>query len=231
MPRIVQRKGNKGSQLWLQDLVNKRPDTLADALRPRFGLSQDTSIKWLSPLESDEFAEYRDDTFLERIGISLQHRPLRSFWPSNGPQWDALGKTSRGDILLVEAKAHIGELKSACGAGPASLETIQRSLRDAGQFFGVASTSTWADTYYQYANRLAHLYLLRQLNHVPAWLIFLYFVNADDVAGPGSAEAWRPAIEIMHAHLSITSAQLDPYVVEVFMDVTELANVKRVHQW
>ena len=31
--------------------------------------------------------------------------------------------------------------------------------------------------FYQSANRLAHLYLLRELNDVSAYLVFVYFVN------------------------------------------------------
>ncbi len=31
--------------------------------------------------------------------------------------------------------------------------------------------------FYQYINRLAHLYLLRVLNKIPAYLVFVYFVN------------------------------------------------------
>lgn len=231
MPKIVQPKALKGSQRWLQNLVNNRPELLADALRPRLGLSRDISISWLSPLESDDFAEYRDRAFLKRIGISLQHRALRTFWPSSGPQWDALGKTNRGDILLVEAKAHIGELKSDCVAGTSSLTLIQRSLAEAGRYFESTTTTEWSKTYYQYANRLAHLYLLRELNRLPAWLIFLYFINAEDVDGPKSVDAWQLAIETVHNHLGITPGHLGPYVIDVFMDVTKLVNRDKVHQW
>jgi hypothetical protein len=219
MARIVQPEKHKGSQRWLQEIVSSKPDLLNSSLTPRLGSGHDVDITWLSPLTTDEFAEYRDQAFLDRLGIRLEHRALASFWPSNGPQWDALGKTNRGDFLLVEAKAHIGELNSDCGAGPESLQTIRQSLDEAGRFFGASSTCKWTGSYYQYANRLAHLYLLRQLNHVPAWLVFLYFVNAGDVGGPKSAEEWRPAIERMHAHLGIAAGRLHPHVIEAFVDV------------
>ena len=39
------------------------------------------------------------------------------------------------------------------------------------------------------------------------------------MAGPKSAEAWRPAIEGVHAHLDIKPDKLSPYVVNVFLDV------------
>lgn len=222
MPQIAKKKAIKGSQRWLQELVKQRPALLTDALRTLMGLHGRDSINWLSPLEAEGYTEYKDDDFLERLSVRLEKRPLRSFWPSGGPHWDALGKTTRGDILLVEAKAHIGELASNCGASPPSLSLIQQSLDETGRFLGAASTAKWSRTYYQYANRLAHLYLLRQLNNIQAWLVFLYFINADDVAGPKSAEEWGPSIEAAHAHLGVTRSQLGPYVINVFFDVDAL---------
>ncbi len=231
MARVVQPKSYKGSQHWLQELLNRQPDLLNHMLRHKLGLGDGDEITWRSPLEDDAFAEYRDQAFLQRLGVTLECRNLASFWPSNGPQWDALGKTCRGDVLLVEAKAHVGELKSDCGACPASLTQIQESLAEAGRYFQTTKTIEWSTTYYQYANRLAHLYLLRELNRLPAWLIFLYFVNAEEVGGPKSNDGWRPAIEAVHAHLGITPAQFGPYVVEVFVDISSLANTRKVHQW
>ena len=232
MARIVQPKKDKGSQRWLQKLANRQPELLNDTLRCQLGLTDRKMITWLSPRESDDFAEYRDQEFLECLGISLEYRSLASFWPSNGPQWDALGKTSCGDLLIVEAKAHTPELESPpCGACPSSLALIQQSLREAGQHFKAETTIGWSKVYYQYANRLAHLYFLRELNRLPAWLIFLYFVKAEDVAGPKSAEEWRPAIETMHTHLGVTPSQLGPYVIDVFVDVTEMSKARKVHQW
>jgi len=230
MPRIIQEKATNGSQRWLQELVNRNPELLSDSLRPRLGLSVNDSITWLSPQESDDYAEYQDGDVLELLSIRLENRPLHTFWPSGGPQWDALGKTTRGDILLVEAKAHVGELVSNCGACPSSLSLIQQSLDETGRFFGSTSTAVWSQVYYQYANRLAHLYLLRKENTVPAWLVFIYFVNAEDVKGPASVEDWRSAIETVHVHLGVTQKQLGPHVVDLFIDVkTSVVNEGRVN--
>jgi len=220
MSRVVPPKAIKGSQHWLQELVNRSPELLNESLKPRLGLSRNDTIAWLSPQESDDYAEYRDGDVQELLSIRLENRHLHTFWPSGGPQWDALGKTTRGDILLVEAKAHVGELKSTCKASSPSMTLIQKSLAEAGRSFGAASTNDWSQTYYQYANRLAYLYLLRQLNGIQAWLVFLYFVNANDVAGPKSEKEWRSAIEDVHAHLGINRDQLGPFVIDVFLDVT-----------
>jgi hypothetical protein len=223
MPKIIQSKAIRGSQLWLQQLVNQRPDLLANVLRPKLRLNRDDIITWLSPLEADGYAEYRDEDFLKVLSVHLGNRLLRSFWPSGGAVWDGLGKTSRGEVILIEAKAHVGELSSQSGAeSPSSIKLIQQSLDETKRFFDADPSADWTHGYYQYANRLAHLYLLRHLNGIPAWLVFLYFINADDVAGPKSTEEWRLVINGVHSHLDIKPDKRRHHVIDVFFDVARL---------
>ena len=228
MPRKVQKKAVKGSQLWLQEWVNHRTDTLNEALRSQLRLTDKDSITWLSPLENDEYAEYQGEKFLDKLSIRLQNRDLKSFWPRNGPCWDGLAKTSRGDILLIEAKANLPELASTCKAGPQALTLIQSSLAETSKYYGVSPTRQWLERYYQYANRLAHLYLLRQLNGIPAYLIFIYFVNDFGTRGPESVGEWISKIEDMHTHLGINQSQLTPYVIDLFLDVTTLSGINSI---
>jgi len=220
--RIVQGTKPHGSQHWLQVLANSRPQEFESALaRPDLG-----SVGWKSPLASDEFAEYQDSAFLELLGLSLVKVPLNSFWPQRGPVWDGLAITATDAVLLVEAKANIPELQSPPSqASPRSAALIQSSLESAKISFGALSDASWADTYYQYANRLAHLHLLRADNEIDAYLVFLYFVNASDVDGPGSEEDWQPAIHKAHQVLGIFQGPLTPYVLEVFVDVNNIAEV------
>jgi hypothetical protein len=222
MPKIAQNKGVKGSQKWLQILVNQHQNLLNSLLRSRLQLSASDKIMWLSPLGEDCYAEYQDKTFLERLSLHLENCSLDKFWPRGGPVWDGLAKTSRGDIILVEAKSHVSELASSCQAGPKSLRLIQDSIAQTEVFYGVASSADWLQGYYQYANRLAHLYLLRRLNRVRAWLLFVYFVNDLEMAGPKSENEWRSAIDNVHQHLGIAQKSLRPYVIGYFPDVSEL---------
>ena len=60
---------------------------------------------------------------------------------------------------------------------------------------------------------------------LPAYLVFLYFVNAADVAGPKSREEWEGAIKLLHNFLGLNRHKLSPYVVDVFIDVGELESV------
>lgn len=86
MPRIKQSKGTKGSLKWIQLLINNHSDVLNERLIREVGLPGSLRIEWCSPLRSDEFAEYRDNAFLDRLGITLGNRSLSSFWPERGPQ-------------------------------------------------------------------------------------------------------------------------------------------------
>jgi len=219
MSRITQVEAVKGSQWCLQVTVNRFRDVIDKKLRASLGLDVNDTIEWLSPLMHDSYAEYQDKEFLDLLSVHLKDRSLESFWPRNGAVWDGLAKTDKGDIILVEAKSHISELKSSCKACPESMDSIKDSIKETAGFYKSDSPDNWLDGYYQYANRLAHLYLLRQLNGIPAWLVFVYFVNDYTVAGPESVKEWQPAIADIHKHLGIDTERLGPYVVDVFIDI------------
>ena len=59
-----------GSQRWFQLVVNRCPDVIDDAISETMGLDKDETIEWVSPLESEDFFEYRDQAFLVRLGIN-----------------------------------------------------------------------------------------------------------------------------------------------------------------
>jgi len=193
MSRVRQKPGQRGSQRWIQLLVNKHSPVLDEAI----GLGP---ITWRSPRAEDDYAEYRDETALRRLGlpaIELRRRSLDSFWPARGPQWDALGRASTGEVVLVEAKAHLGEMFSTRSqAGPASLRKIREALRDTASALRARSDTDWTSHFYQYANRLAHAHLLRTLNGIPTCLVFLYFVGDTEMHGPGTRQEWEAAITV-----------------------------------
>ena len=213
-----------GSQRWLQVFINKHQVIIDRAFLDALDLSPNDAIEWLSPLLADEFREYRDMRALRRLGVqSLSHRKLNEFWPNRGPVWDALARTRSGELIFVEAKAHIGEAASpGTKASVASLELIQRSLAEARRFYAPKATTEWSGTFYQYANRLAHHYLFRKLNQLPSHLFFLYFINASDVNGPSSELEWKGATHLLHAALGLTPGKLPDGVHEVFLDVALL---------
>ncbi len=218
----MQSFASKGSQRWLQAAVNRRPQLLLSALQRSGAIAPRASVAWCSPLEKENFREYRDWTALEKVGVlkaNLKQR-LEQFWPARGPVWDALGITSEGHPLFIEAKAHIAEAASPAtkASSRTSLDLIERSLKEARRFYAPKATACWSNVFYQYANRLAHHYLLKQVNDVQSRLVFLYFVNADDVLGPTTEEEWHGAVRLIHAVLGLPKELTSSGVFDAFLD-------------
>lgn len=173
MARFPQKKAARGSQHWIQFFVNDRPDIL----NKNIGLG---NINWLSPLKSDEFAEYRDKAFLDLLGVRLKKRP---------PQ-----------------------------ASLESLKLIVKSLAETASAFHAQSGLDWSHRFYQYANRLAHAFLLKELNDIPTRLLFIYFTGDSEMNGPETVPQWQIAIEELHEALGI-KGRVPSYISDVFIDV------------
>jgi len=218
MSRIAQPSGGRGSLKWIQHFVNNAPHVLdREILRHVSGAR---SIIWKSPLVTDDYAEYRDDDFLKVLGLDPLQTELASFWPRRGPQWDALALSDQGDVILVEAKAHIAELHSPPSqAGEASLEKIRFALAEAATEFGAPAGALWHGEFYQLANRLAHLHFLRK-HGVPAWLALVNFTGDADMRGPESQTEWEAAYLVASAALGISQeAPLLARVIHIYPEV------------
>lgn len=221
---------NKGSQRWLQMAVEKTPELIDAQIRSAMKFPPDVSIEWLCPVRDTDFGEYRDEAFLKRLGIDLPGKQLRAFWPSRGPMWDGLARTSRGDIILVEAKAHIPEMVSPSSKATGDSEKqIAAALEQTRKALAPHSKVSWSGIFYQYTNRLAHLYLLRSLNGIRAHLVYVYFTNARDV-GPTSREQWEGAIKVVVTYLGLGRHKLGRYVHHIFLDVDEITKHDRAAQ-
>ena len=222
------RKGiaSRGSQKWLQLLVKEHKAIIFREIvreMPRLNINNLEQIEWLSPLEKDGYVEYSDSAFINQLEVKLEHKALAQFWPNGGPVWDGLAKTDKKDILLIEAKSHIGELKSFLKAEAKDSEKkIGQSLTQTQDFLGVKSHLGWTTSFYQYTNRLAHLYFLRIENQLPAHLIFVYFLNDPDMHGPSTREEWQGALKLMKTLLGLSRHKLSKYMADIFIDVNEL---------
>jgi hypothetical protein len=217
--RIPQPEGRKGSLKWMQRLAGAPHSGFTHQLQQVFGKPQSWTEEWVSPLGTDDWAEYRDEGFLEKLKLEHLREELSAFWPRGGPQWDALAMVP-GGVLLVEAKAHFAELRSACTAGKASGDRIRDALAGTRRLLGSTEGGDWMRPFYQYANRLAHLQFLRDRG-VDAYLAFIYFVgDAEMPRHPTSADDWRNALGATYAHLGLES--LPKGVASVFIDVRSL---------
>ena len=164
-----------GSQLQIQIAVSRRQGELSRATAGAIGAPSRSSLVWKSPLEEDRFAEYRDDAFLRVVGLEHLTQSLAAFWPPGGPCWDGLARIETAGILsgvvLVEAKSYPQEMEGiGCRAKGRSRDQIQRALRAAQKWFGVPESADWSGPLYQFANRMSHVYFLRELHGIPTWL-------------------------------------------------------------
>jgi len=216
MGRFPQPNATRGSLRWVQHFVNAGQNALEAAI----GIGP---IQWRSPLASDEFAEYRDSSFLDLLGVQLPRRSLSSFWPVQGPQWDALGRAESGELVLVEAKAHVGEiLTPGSQASADTLPFIRQSLDETARYLGAVPGSVdWSQRFYQYTNRLAHAYLLNELNGLSTLLVFLYFIGDREMDGPTSRREWDAALAVLHEALGLRG-RVPKYVKDAFVDVPQL---------
>jgi hypothetical protein len=159
-----------------------------------------------------------------------------NFWPQTGnvPNWDAVGRlesNSTVEYLLVEAKAHVEELHSSCGAskkGGLSMiqDTLEATIR-AHNF--TADVDDWLRPYYQYANRLAHLHFLLKTN-IPTRLVFIYFCgdnwgdkklpNGSLPKCPRTAQQWDEHVKAVHQRLGMSGkSELEERVHSLFLHV------------
>ena len=212
MPRRVRPSETSRSEHWIRVAV-EYPTHLNRCIRDAFEWRADDYIEWVSPIKSDGYAEYYDQAFLARLGLDTLAVPLTEFWPVGGPRWDALAKAGDGKVILVEAKAYIEEaVDGGSRATPGSAAKIAAALAQTKAAFGSVSAGSWEHPFYQYANRLAHLYFLRELNGVDAYLVFLNFADAPDVPEPCSKLEWKGADRLIRKCLGITN---HPYQVNI----------------
>jgi hypothetical protein len=214
---------HRGSRRQLQEYVNEHEEDLTreimKALPPRL-TELGARIRWVSPLARDNYTEYRDGDFLTAVGLGEYVDELRMFWPTGGPSWDALGivEDSQGKlrpgVVLVEAKSHVSEIYGAgCQAAGRSRDQIDRSLSLTKVWAKVSGDADWTGPLYQSANRLAHLYFIREQIKHPAWLVNLYFLN--DPIDPTSHDTWNAELQKVKSSLGLTSGV--PYTIDLLL--------------
>ncbi len=160
---------------------------------------------------------------------------LPDFWPTTGnlPNWDAVGKirvAGEEAWLIVEAKSHLAELRSTCGAKPedqgGGRDKIIRAFRRTQSKLGVTvRPEAWLSPYYQFCNRVAFLdFLIEQ--GVPTRLLFLYFLgdrfpSTQAVACPGREADWGASLRQLERHTGWNAeSPLGSRVHRVFLPVS-----------
>lgn len=199
------------------------------------------SVRWLDTNFSTLNVSLRDDE--EWSGIDFVSAPAvqsrwKQFWPGSSSRfqqhWDAVAVVKVGgaeEWLLVEAKSHMGEMASTCGASQSSRRTIEAALSATQQAFGSTTpVEHWLSPYYQYANRLAALHFLNS-NGCPARLLNIYFCGEarkgwETCATP---QDWHTCLGTVEAHLGLSkSAPLADRIHSLFLDVHPHATTARL---
>lgn len=223
MTRIKQKSDGKGSLKDIQLLINKNQPYIDNIIKTKFPeLSKDT-IHWKSPIENDDFAEYRDNDFIDKLGLNRKIIQLDKFWPTRGAQWDAFATTKEGNIILVEAKANIPEIVTpATSAGKKSKRLIDKSFKKTKKYLGIKNDIDWSGKFYQYTNRLAHLYFLRVKCNKPTFLVNIYFIADETVSGPKTKQEWDGALKVLHTYLGLSRHKLSKYMTDIFIDINDI---------
>ncbi len=222
MPRRERPSVTRGSEYWLRILVNQHAVYFNHLIAAAFEWN-DSQIEWKSPVRYDDFAEYYDQDFLDRLNVTDLMMPLNEFWPRSGPRWDGLARTDDGKLILLEAKAHIEEcIDFRSRASGASIKKIYKRLDEAKKAFHASKNASWYTPFYQMANRLAHLYYLSEINEKDAYMVFLYFANAPDVKNPVSHESWDGAIRLAWKCLGLSDCILLRRVAHIIINVKEI---------
>jgi hypothetical protein len=84
----------------------------------------------------------------------------------------------------------------ASQAGMQSLPIIKTALQAAATDLKASPRAPWHRVFYQLANRIAHLWFLRDRG-VNAHLVLVNFTNVAEVNGPASADEWRAAYQVV----------------------------------
>ena len=202
-----------GSEFHLLRWLGRHRDCLSEKVQEATGLKD--PIHWLDFNFSQRPGQLDEELKGVEFASSDIQKSWEDFWPSTGNQqnWDCVGETSAGKILLVEAKAHIGELHSPTHAKESGRKKIEDAFTIVGQNIGVMSIAKWMEDYYQLANRIAALWFLRK-DGTDAALVNIYFLNDLNNGNrdcPKDIDSWKPIIADEYKYLGITD---NPFVKE-----------------
>ena len=207
----------------MQIYVNRRAANLSRVVLDALPSLRErtTRLCWTAPLESDSFREPQDREFLRVVGYEDLVERLETFWPAGGPVWDALAlavfPAGRPGVVLAEGKSYPEEYHgNGCQASKPSRTRILAALARTQQWLGATGEpARWLGPPYQSANRYAHLYWLREVVSVEAWLVHLLFTD-DRTHRPASRADWEAALPGIHAELGMPGPR-GPWAADIFL--------------
>ena len=218
-----------GSECHLLRWMGRHRRAFDSAVRQALGKSSG-AVDWLD----FHFAPGRDWPDAEWKGLDfITEDVVRDDWRTWWPQgrgihnWDAVGwwgNPANREVVLMEAKAHPGELGSPWGAtADDSRERIKRSLTKTAASLGITSIDRWMNDYYQLANRLAVVHFLRKHGYHPH-LLLVYFVGDLIGAGrkpPQTVDGWKAPLADQKEKMGLPATHaLSRFVHELYLPVS-----------
>lgn len=196
----------------LTDLVN---DSMVEVSSEDFWMPRGKPIRDANGWDTSPADECRLDRDRGFVAVGDRIR-LRDWWlavkrGANTPNWD-LASTCRVEgkrgLLLVEAKAHTGELSDG-GTGASNQRNVRSigvAIREANDSLASVAGGDWnlsKDHHYQLANRFAWSWKLASMR-VPVVLVYLGFLHAEEMQDGDNRpfrnqEDWTDALKA-HAH-------------------------------
>jgi len=126
-------------------------------------------------------------------------------------------------VILAEAKANIQELgdpRYMCRAEGQSRDRIEISLAMVKNALKAKQNSDWMGDYYQYANRLAHLYFLHILCGIPTWMVFIYILSDERDFHIRSERKWAKGLARIQKTLGLPKHHLlSQQIINVFPEI------------
>jgi len=215
-----------GSEYQLLRFLGHRRNELENIIRTNSNLKG--SLEWLD-FPSNQNSSFDDehkgiDFLKEHPAYSQLKGAWSKFWAQSGnPQnWDAVLIHNGDEYVVVEAKAHIGELCSGCKASsPISKQQIKAAMRTTQQYWKIQAKNDWLAKYYQLANRLAFVAFL-QRNGIKCSLLNIYFINGYKLTlrdrSVSDQVKWDKKIQIQYDYLGIIGTEAEPCINKVFVD-------------
>lgn len=210
----------KGSKKAMLDLIESKNflSSINDLIKST-GANITADDKFM-PEGIDNPTESTLNTFLRDKFDTIPNNAILEWWTlhgTRGPNWDLLFTcTINGErgILLVEAKAHKGELdrsgkrlnKDASDNSEENHKNVLKAIKQANNSINekVKGVNLSRDKCYQLSNRVAHAWWLAN-NGIPVVLLYLGFRNCRDMEDGGytlfkNDEDWQSTF-IKHAKL------------------------------
>jgi len=226
---MTEKKPIKGSQLCMLRLINDTKAT--QKVAEEIGVD---GIEWKSPnvaggkiKENCLDKNMQKELWPQRKGKSIDF----SWWPSSGkkPQWDAIGISNDGTVILIEAKAHPKEMISACSAKEKSRLKIYKTMNDVQRmhFKGCKNfDEIWMNKYYQLANRLTFFVKLTEEENLNIKLVFLSFFNDNTHIQKNKSEFCSENKKVFEKVIGAKEF-LDENICSIYFDAGDLSELPK----